>query len=176
MSATLHTAPFQYIHHTQQTTNWAKIMSQRKINNTRQKKESWPVWDKKKSVKKTQKNKRIMSEVLRCSFQAGRWAGWSLLRGHRKCASSLRWKCPRRWRRSPPLRKPASAGRSGGRSGTGTGRTSPYSGDLAGCDGAASLQDGQTQCSERQKILRMDDDGSQQQGNSTNRSDLGLRS
>lgn len=86
-----------------------------------------------------------MSKVLRCSFLAGQWVGWFLLHGHRKCASSLRWKCPRRWQRSPLLQTPASADRSAGRSGTDTGRTSPCSDDLAGYDGAASLQDGRTE-------------------------------
>lgn len=101
----------------------------------------------------------FMSELLHCSFQVGRWVGWSLLHGRRKCASSLQWKCPRRWRRSPLLRTQASAGHSEGRSGTDTGRTSPCSGGLAGYDGAASLQDGQTHNS----------DWSTQDGDSTDR-------
>lgn len=121
-----------------------------KTGKKKKKRVEWAVCDNKK-VNKT--------ELLHCSFQVGRWVGWSLLHGRRKCASSLQWKCPRRWRRSPLLRTQASAGHSEGRSGTDTGRTSPCSGGLAGYDGAASLQDGQTHNS----------DWSTQDGDSTDR-------
>lgn len=82
--------------------------------------------------------------VLRCSSPAGRWAAWSPPHERRRCASSLQWRCPRRWRRSPRLPTPASAGRIGGTPGTGTGRRSPCCGGPAGSGAAASLQDGQT--------------------------------